>query len=265
MYDCREARELLGLYLDSELEAVPTKRVSAHLEQCAACRRDLEALRSQDELLARSIKGAENNTDGLRASIKAATFGRSWIRLPALAMPRRAPAWAVAIACACFLALGALLYAPGLVGVSVAAPLHRAAAADHRMCGPEAGAPDWIRSRPAIAEAAAPLLGSGGRLPHAAAGGYRLIRARFCRLDGESFLHVVYEAQGGREASLFVGRARHNPPSGERRVALNGHTLQLSQVAGFDVGSAAVGESLLIAAAAEDRVAAALLEGALVG
>lgn len=262
MYDCRETRELLGLYLDSELEAVPTKAVSAHLELCAPCRRELEALRAQDALLARSVKGAESNTAGLRSSIRAATSGRSRVRLTAVLMPRF-PAWAVAAACVIFLA--ALPYVAGLLGVTVAAPLHRAAAADHRMCGAEEGAPDWIRSQPAMAEAATPLLGGGGRLPHTVADGYRLARARFCRLDGESFLHVVYEAGGGRVASLFVGRSRQAPPAGQRHVTFGRHTLQLSHVADLDVTSTASGDSLLIAAAADDRIASAVLASALRG
>ena len=266
MYDCRETRELLGLYLDSELEAVPTKRVSAHLEQCAPCRRELADLRAQDALLARSVKGAECDTDGLRASIRAATFGRRWIRLPvtAGAVPR-VPAWAVAVTCAFLLAAAALLYVPGLVGVTVAAPLHAAAAADHRMCDAESGAPDWIRSQTAIAEAAAPLLKREGRLPHTVGDGYRLARARFCRLDGESFLHIIYQGGGGREASLFVGRSRGAPPAGERHVTLEGHTLRLSCVTDLKVASTAAGDSLLIAAAAEDRIAAAVLASTLSG
>ncbi|MCA1613622.1 MAG: zf-HC2 domain-containing protein [Acidobacteria bacterium] len=263
MYDCRETRELLGLYLDSELETVPTKRVSAHLEQCAPCRRELEALRSQDDLLARSVKGAEHDTAGLRAAIEAATFGRSRVRLLVGGMPR-VPAWAAAGACAFFLALVALLYVPGLAGLTVAAPLH-AAAVNHRTCGTESGAPDWTRSQAAIAEAAAPLLGNEGRLPHAVGDGYRLARARFCLLDGERFLHVVYEGRGGREASLFIGRAHNAPPAGERRVTLDGHILQLSRVADLNVTSTAAGDSLLIAAAPEEQIAAAVLVGTLIG
>lgn len=262
MYDCRETRELLGLYLDSEMEAVPTKRVSSHLEQCASCRHELAALHAQDALLARSVKWAENDTDRLRDSIRAATFGRR-IRIPvtAAAVPR-APAWALAGTGAFFLAVAALLYVPGLVGVTVADPLH-AAAADHRMCGAESRAPDWIRSQTAIAEAAAPILKLAGRLPHTVGDGYRLARARFCRLDGESFLHVVYQGREGREASLFVGRSRGAPPAGERHVTLEGHTLQLSHVTDLNVASTAAGDSLLITAAAENQIAAAILASAL--
>lgn len=264
MYDCRETRELLGLYLDSELEAVPTKHVSAHLERCAHCRRESESLRSQDEILARSVRGDQNDTERLRASIIAAAFGRGRTRLPAVAAPR-ATAWAFAVACGIFIALASLLYSPGLVGVDTASPLHRAAAVNHRACAAEADASDWIRSESAVVGAAKLFFRGEGQLPLGAADGYRLARARFCLLDGNSFLHVVYTGPGGREASLFIGRTDSPPPAGGRHVALAGHTLELSRVAGLNVGSAAAGESLLIAAAAEDRVAVALLASAFAG
>ncbi|MCA1607205.1 MAG: zf-HC2 domain-containing protein, partial [Acidobacteria bacterium] len=56
MFDCQKTREFIDLYLDNELESVPTKHLAEHLERCAECRREFDLVRSQNELLAGSIR-----------------------------------------------------------------------------------------------------------------------------------------------------------------------------------------------------------------
>src|SRR5205085_6139601 len=236
MYDCRKTREFLDLYLDNELEAVPTKRVAAHLDECASCRRELEVMRSQKEMLARSIRETGYDTRALRASIEAATFRRRLIRFPELAFPR-VPAWAIASVCALVIALAALFYLPGRINLTSANSLYRAAAADHRMCSAEREAPDWIRSQPAITEMAASFLNNAQHIPLLIGGDYRLDRARICQLNGERFLHLVYETPDGREASLFVCHHVGAIPAGERTVTLDSHTLQLAHASDLNVAS----------------------------
>ncbi|MCA1850739.1 MAG: zf-HC2 domain-containing protein, partial [Acidobacteria bacterium] len=109
MYGCREAQEFIGPYLDNELDAVTTGRISAHMERCAICRREMETYRSQNELLAHSIKSVEYDTAKLRNSIKAATTGRHrsasplWSRL-------LTPRWAIASVCVVAILATAILY-----------------------------------------------------------------------------------------------------------------------------------------------------------
>jgi anti-sigma factor RsiW len=261
MYDCRKTREFLELYLDSELEAVPTQHVAAHLGRCASCRRELEILRSQNELLTRSVKSVEYDTRSLRASIEAATTGRRRFRLPGRVLPRL-PAWSIVSASVVIVAVAALLFLPGLIGVTVADPLYRAAADNHRACVADPAAPDWVRSRPAIDGLAASYLG-GKRQAPATIGGYRLTHARVCRLHGEDFLHLVYETREGREASLFIGRWRHDGlPAGERSITFDGQTVQIAHTSDLHVTSTRISDSLLIATAEEDSEAVTVLLGA---
>lgn len=264
MYDCRRTREFLGLYLDNELDAVPTQRVATHLSACASCPRELEILRSESELLARSIKSVAHDTERLRASIEAAIAGRRLSWWPERALPRL-PKWAIATACALVLALPILLYMPGRMGLIGASPLYSAAADNHRTCIEESEKPDWARSHAAIESLQASFLDQMGRAPMQIGDDFRLARARVCDLDGKKFLHLVYVKREGGEASLFVGRSLGRLPSGDRSVTLDDHAVQLTDVANLHITSTQVGECLLMAASNAEGEAAKMLLGALAG
>lgn len=258
MYNCTEARELLGIYLDNELEAVPTKCVAEHLEDCLSCRRELEIMRAQSALLARAVKAQSDDTRALRASIIASTTGRNRLRFPALAFPR-IHAWAAATACALLIAFAILFYLPGRFNTVRAHPLYHAAADNHRDCLHDLNAPDWTLSRQTIVELSKSFLKGGKRLPLSLGDGYELMRARVCDLDGLSFLHVVYETRDGREVSIFIGRHAELRPEGERSISLDGHSIQLARTSGLNVTGTRDGESLLLAAASADSAATTAL------
>ncbi|MCA1607608.1 MAG: zf-HC2 domain-containing protein, partial [Acidobacteria bacterium] len=224
MYDCQKVREFMGPYLDNELDAVTTQNIAVHVEQCAPCRREMETCRSQDELLARAIKSVAYDTAKLRDTIEAATIGRRWSASPLWA-GLLTPRWAIASVCALAILAITILYLPGRMGTTFARPLYEAAAQDHRMCGAEAGAPDWLRSSSSIDELAASYLDQKVDIPPAI-GDYRLDRARVCHFSAASFLHIIYKSQAGREASLFVGRNQSGLTLGTRTINLDGHTIQ---------------------------------------
>lgn len=48
---CQQTVESLSLYLDGELAAARQREVAAHLQECCACREELESLRLSSELL----------------------------------------------------------------------------------------------------------------------------------------------------------------------------------------------------------------------
>src|SRR5262245_29662378 len=114
MFDCQRTREFIDLYLDNELESVPTKHVAEHLEQCADCRREFELMRSQNQLLASSIKDQQDDTTKLTADIEAATVGKAAIRLPELSR-LHISMWALALGCILIVAVSALFYLPGKI------------------------------------------------------------------------------------------------------------------------------------------------------
>lgn len=262
IYDCQRTGEFLGLYLDNELDAVPTQRVAAHLSTCPSCRRELELLRSETELLVRSIKSVEYDTEKLRASIKSATVGRRGSRWPRLMLPR-VPQWAVATACAFVVAVVVLFYLTGRMAIIGASPLYSAAADNHRTCIEESEKPDWARTESAIDTLRTPFPGQLFQPPHRIGSDLTLARARICELHGKNFLHLVYVSRDGTEASVFVGRNEGLLPQGDQDVTLGNYAIQLTEVANLHIASTQVGECLMIAASnAEDGAAMMLLDAA---
>jgi hypothetical protein len=253
MFDCQKTREFIDLYLDNELESVPTKHIAEHLEQCVDCRREFELMRLQNQLLANSIKNQQYDTTKLTADIEAATVGKAAIRLPELSRPR-IPIWVFALASILIVAVIALFYLPGKMGLARADPLYQAAATDHNACSADSAASDWIRSQAAISELATSFLNQKQNIP-ASFGEYRLVRARICNFDGVKFLHLIYEAAGGRHASLFIGRSGAGVPRGERSKTANGRSLQLAHASGLAVFCAGDDIRLLFAAAPDDDTA----------
>ena len=258
MFDCQKTREFIDLYLDNELESVPTKHLAEHLERCAKCRREFDLVRSQNELLASSIKEVLYDTTKLRTEIEKATVGKAAIRLPELSLPRM-PVWVLALGCILIVALSVLFYLPGRMGVAMAHPLYGRAAADHRVCAADSAASDWIRSQAGIAELATSFLNEKQYVPASVGREYRLARARICKFDGVSFLHLIYETADGRHASLFIGRADNGVPSGELTETVNGRDLQVAHVSALAVFCAQDGNRLVFAAAPDDNDARSAL------
>ncbi|MCA1600955.1 MAG: zf-HC2 domain-containing protein [Acidobacteria bacterium] len=254
MFDCKQTREFLDLYLDNELESAPTKHVAEHLERCVGCRRELELMRSQNELLARSIKEEPFDTTELRGKIEAATVKRPFFRFPEFALPH-IPAWVFAIAFASVIGFAALFYLPGRIGVALADPLYRAAAADHLACAADSAASDWIRSQEAISEMATSFINARQIIPSSLGDNYRLARARICNLRGVSFLHVIYERTDGRQLSFFIGRPVDHVPSGEITETPEGRNLQVAHVSNLAVFCTLDGNRLLLTTAPDETVA----------
>ncbi len=68
---CHEVGELLSAYLDDELAPRRTAEVSAHLERCVDCRRDLARLRRTGDAI-RQVLAPPATPDVLRARVRAA-------------------------------------------------------------------------------------------------------------------------------------------------------------------------------------------------
>jgi anti-sigma factor RsiW len=259
MYDCYETKEFLELYLDSELDAVQTRRLSDHLEVCRSCSRELEVLRSQNELVSSAIRSVKLDSRRLRASIEAATIAKRQ-RLIRWSLPR-IPTWGTVTALAIVVLFVSVFYLPAFFGVSLN-PFFKAAAENHLVCSHDSDAPDWARMPAAITDLEDTFIGENQHVPGTTAPDFQLIRARVCIINGERFLHLVYEDHRGREASLFVGQKHEEPLYGDRTVSMEGISVQVALFSDLHVSSTEVGPHLLITTAHEDRVAARLLLGA---
>ncbi len=259
MYDCKQANDLLNLYLDSELDAIPTRRVAEHLEQCASCRRELELMRLQQASVVQSIKSVTYNTNRLREAVEAATIRNKRVSFFDLRLSR-VPVWALTAVAIVVIGLFGLLYLPGSLSSVNAHPLYQAAGNDHLNCSGSADDPEWITSQPAIIEAAKAFFKNAHRLLLAVED-YVLVRARRCNFDGKDFLHLVYETRDHRQASLFLCESVSSIPAGDRQLTLHGHTAQLTDVNQIKLAGLLEGNCLTIAAARDESVSVALLKG----
>jgi len=254
MYDCHRTEQLLESYVDNELDAVVTKAIAEHLEVCAACNRKMEDIRSQNELVARAVKSVEAENSTLRASIEAATIAKHQ-QLFQWSTPR-VTVWATVAALTILIAFISIFYLPTFR--PHISSLFKAAADNHITCIREAEAPGWARTQPEIIQVEESFIGGDRHVPMLTVDGYQLVRARVCMLNGEKFLHLVYENEVGREASLFVGRDKDDI-LGDRTVVLDGKNIQMAHVSDLNVVSTQAGNNLVIVATQEEKTANTLL------
>lgn len=110
--DCQIARELLSPYIDGQLGAAQTESVERHLQACAACRRELEALRATVGLLRRVSPVPAPRSFALPQPPPAARPAPR----PVFAAMRYAAAAAVVLMAFVFAGDAAGLFGPGLAG-----------------------------------------------------------------------------------------------------------------------------------------------------
>ncbi len=140
MMECDEARDLLDAYADNALELAEAARLNRHLQGCAACRAELDAIRGLGHAL-RAQAPYHRAPDALRQRVRAALPQVAAAPLPARPARRggRAGGWAVqawanlgmAVVAACALALAAGLWlqrptAQGLLAQQIVASHVRA-------------------------------------------------------------------------------------------------------------------------------------------
>ena len=102
-----ETRDLLGPFVMGDLGTAEARAVEDHLEDCASCRQETEALRLAHERLAEYAASSETPPPRLKDRAVAG---------PPRTVPRRiVPPWAAVAAAVLLLALG-LAYGPSLLG-----------------------------------------------------------------------------------------------------------------------------------------------------
>ncbi|HVV45171.1 MAG TPA: zf-HC2 domain-containing protein [Bryobacteraceae bacterium] len=223
--NCSDIAKLNPLYLAGELAPAQSEVFSAHLAECASCRRELAEDANLDALVRASILA-----EPLDSSPVAARFRQRILDEQAWAAGRRARH---RIFAAAGLAAALTMAVVGYRALAPAklAPLYAAAARDHRMELIERQPRRWITDQNAI-EALAGRMGLQGTVVTAfAPAGYRLAQARLCRLDGRIFLHLVYSSARG-DFSLFLRRPNAVPAAGSATVHAD-HFATL-EVAGFE-------------------------------
>ena len=78
--ECKDIRKLLSPFIDNELGAQDTFTVAEHLDECAPCQREMEALRRFDERLRVAGHAPLEGIDEVRANILALFSPWTWAR-----------------------------------------------------------------------------------------------------------------------------------------------------------------------------------------
>jgi anti-sigma factor RsiW len=190
--NCAEIGTLAPLYLSGELDEARTAAMREHLQSCADCARDIEQQRELDARLRGALLAEEAGTNVLVPGIR---------RRIAVAEAKRRVLTLALTAAGVVLTAGLILYRS--FGPPNVPRVFADAAQDHRREVVDRQVKKWRTAADDI-EALARRQGLPvNALPALAAAGYRLDRARLCRLDGNVFMHLVY-TDGAREMSVFL-------------------------------------------------------------
>ena len=190
--DCRQMRELMDSYISGELTVESNHDVLRHVERCEACRSELERRERMGALLIESFGAAPDATAfGARLTQALDREQHRWGRLARYG----------SIAAALLLIAGA--------GAWFSRPVDAAAfddsVDDHIICAlsyPPSATYDANRAAGALEPAYQPIVSAVSHNP----GGYELIDAHMCPLQGRNYAHLVYR-NGEHKLSVFAETA----------------------------------------------------------
>ncbi len=216
---CREISALAPLFFTGELDPARAAAFSEHLRNCASCRQELAEQSAFDESLRAAI---------LSEAVDAGSVNQR-VRDLIHAAPHTSHRWKhVAAGIAAVLVIAVVAYFE--VRTARSNPFALAAARDHRMEVIDLQPRPWLTDRSAIEALAAkrglPVSVVSALTP----AGYRLMHAKLCYLDGQWFLHLVYDNPLGN-ASVYLRRVDKFSDS-----AVRVESIAAEQVAGFQHG-----------------------------
>lgn len=206
--NCGEAREVIQLYMDDELEARDTLTVQKHLESCAGCSRQLERLLEQDRVLRDASRAERVDNRLLREKILNAILDnrpvQPMVRIRWVDRWSARPAWRrVAAIVVLTIAAGLLLSKAGLLPYTTQ-NVYAAVVSDHAdHCS--------VDSKLAAITDGGELdrlirtFGKLSRAPDVSDFGYDDVRGRTCKVNGVLFLHLVYYSSERARVSVFLG------------------------------------------------------------
>jgi anti-sigma factor RsiW len=220
--NCREVSELAPLYFRGELDPARKADFSDHLRKCPACRQELTEQSVFDERLRSAIQSEPAD----------ANAGSRRIRDILHSAPQPSHRWkhvSAGIAAVVLISLGAYFE----VRTARSNPFALAAARDHRMEVVDRQPRPWLTDRAAIEALAAKQALPVSVVSALTPAGYRLAHAKLCYLDGQWFLHLVYENALGN-ASVYLRRVEKFSNS-----AVRVESIADEHVAGFQHGQIA--------------------------
>jgi hypothetical protein len=206
---CKEVRDLFPLYRAGEIAACERELFERHFASCAACTALRESTLSADARLWAALFQPEPDASALQSLVRTRIASGERHRLHAL------------------VAVIAALFVVTLVALSVVTRSRErsslaAAAHDHRAEIVDKQTRPWSTSREQMTELLAREGLSYSDAAALAPEGLTLDRLKFCRLNGNRMLHLVF-LDGVRSYSLYL-QPRMGIPSGPRGLDAYGET-----------------------------------------
>lgn len=203
---CSEAKELIQLYMDNELDARDTLDVQHHLEACLSCQSLLDYFIRQDQTLQAFAKSPRQDHESLRQAILQALRDEP-VGLPAEAKPARvvplqrwlrSPAWR-RVAAVVIVALVAAFF---LLRAGISEKVYADVILDHEhhctLDRLSRAVSDPVQINKLCAE-----YGRLEKVPDLSAYGFSNVRAKICPLNNVKFLHLVYQSETQKPLSVF--------------------------------------------------------------
>ncbi len=207
--NCEEAKGLIQLYLDDELDARNTLATQQHLEVCDDCSREFNVLLAQDRSLRRAAQAETIDSSNLRADIlksigRQTQAAQTTTKISRLTHWLKISSWQRAAAVVA-LAIGLALVAIRLgqtphVNESVCA----AVIADHTAHDSVGDMMGAMIINPEELGRFARTFARLNAVPNLSAFGYDKPQGRICKLDGIEFLHLIYYQPAQEPLSLFI-------------------------------------------------------------
>jgi anti-sigma factor RsiW len=230
--NCSEAREIIQLYIDSELDCRDTLEVQRHIESCASCASLLDSFIKQDQSLKQAARAEEMDCAEFRAQVLADIRRRC-----SESSGRRvsAPMWRRAAAVAAVVFIASLLLLWGWPGSVVNDKVYASAIKDHaHHCSLDRLMK--AASDPAEIDKLVSQYSPLKKPPDLSAFGLSDVRAKVCMLNEVKSLHIVYQREGGQPLSIFL-RPHADDLANSRLIAdaRDGFTVASATDSGFDV------------------------------
>lgn len=222
---CAETKAMMPLYEAGELDAATMVAFESHLQKCAACNEEAQRQSATDALLREAFAREEFDASALRARVRERIYPKRTAR-------RFMNLRFAKVAALLLLVFGGLLF---YLTLNRADETVYADAADDHVQEVVRKRPlkGWRESPDEIEALAAAQLGDAKAVRRLEFSGFRLTRARVCKLAGERYLHLVYRNEG-REFSVYLRRNNSELPGAVNETA-NGCDLRLKSENGFEV------------------------------
>jgi hypothetical protein len=228
---CREVRELIYLYMDSELDARGTLEVQRHLDTCAVCARNLTSMIEQDRSLREAARTEVVDSSRLRQLIVEEVRKPPRLVFPivgGISAWKRAAAIAATVVCVSAIVLAVFIF-KGRV------PKVYADAVDDHVdhCSlDKLGEP----TDPELLKSASREYCGVTILPDLSQYGFTDPRGRLCDLAQEQFLHLVYFDSKQQPVSVFISAHSSRDIAGSMKLReLSGYTIASINSSGIDL------------------------------